>query len=168
MITFNINSELPSSKDEHTKVSASNKSDSKQSSNRPSTTPTGEPPASAVHDELLLMMQKMENSLKRDTQDIQERQQRQAHRLTDYISELSTKVISNTESLKKVESNLNVVTQTVSKFKIKLVIQKEIYFTHQKDINKCITDIASNDLSNKVNYSCFEEKLSKAIHDTKQ
>eukprot|EP00957_Ditylum_brightwellii_P088392 6732524-Ditylum_brightwellii.AAC.1 len=68
----------------------------------------------------------MENNLKQDTQYIQVRQQRQAHRFTSYISELNTKAISNTEFLKKVKSNLNVVIQTVSKFETKLVILKKI------------------------------------------
>eukprot|EP00957_Ditylum_brightwellii_P196597 14979250-Ditylum_brightwellii.AAC.1 len=110
----------------------------------------------------------MNNDLKQDIQDTQERQQRKANRFTCYISELSTKVISNTESLQKVESNLNIMIQTVSKFKHKLVMQKEIYFTHLKDINSCISIIASLDQNNKVIHSCFEEKLNKAIHDTKQ
>eukprot|EP00957_Ditylum_brightwellii_P049356 3744688-Ditylum_brightwellii.AAC.1 len=38
----------------------------------------------------------------------------------------------------------------------------------RKDINVCISDIASFDQNNKVIHSCFGEKLNKVIHDTKQ
>eukprot|EP00957_Ditylum_brightwellii_P148287 11290013-Ditylum_brightwellii.AAC.1 len=62
----------------------------------------------------------MNNDLKQNNHDIQERQLRQANSFAGYISELSTKVISNTESWQKVESNLNIVTQTISKFEHKL------------------------------------------------
>eukprot|EP00957_Ditylum_brightwellii_P092043 7006703-Ditylum_brightwellii.AAC.1 len=103
----------------------------------------------------------MNNDLKQDIQDTQERQQRHTNRFTVNISELSAKVISNTESLQKVESNLIIMTQTLPKVKHKLVIQKEFYSTHQKDINSCISDIASHDQNNKAIHSCFEEKLNK-------
>eukprot|EP00957_Ditylum_brightwellii_P105586 8049956-Ditylum_brightwellii.AAC.1 len=112
MITCNIKSELPLSEDEHTQVSASETSGIKQSGNKPLTAPTDKPLASAVRDKLILMMQKIENNLKQDIQDIQESQKSQANKFTGYISELSTKVISNTESLQKIKSNLNSVTQT--------------------------------------------------------
>eukprot|EP00957_Ditylum_brightwellii_P000864 68616-Ditylum_brightwellii.AAC.1 len=71
MIARDINSELHSSQIEQTQVSASVKSDSKQSSSRLLTTPTSKPAASAVHDELLLIMQKMENDLKQEIQNLQ-------------------------------------------------------------------------------------------------
>eukprot|EP00957_Ditylum_brightwellii_P196774 14991871-Ditylum_brightwellii.AAC.1 len=54
----------------------------------------------------------MEKDLKQDIQNLQERQ---SNSFNGYISKFSTKVISNTESLKKVKSNLNTVTQTISK-----------------------------------------------------
>eukprot|EP00957_Ditylum_brightwellii_P169290 12884816-Ditylum_brightwellii.AAC.2 len=38
----------------------------------------------------------------------------------------------------------------------------------QKDINSCISDIASHDQNNNVIHSCFEEKLNIVINDTKQ
>eukprot|EP00957_Ditylum_brightwellii_P186874 14230629-Ditylum_brightwellii.AAC.1 len=47
-------------------------------------------------------------------------------------------------------------------------MQKEIYSTQQKDISKCISTISSHDQHNKVTHSCYEQKLNKAIQDTKQ
>eukprot|EP00957_Ditylum_brightwellii_P051907 3937067-Ditylum_brightwellii.AAC.1 len=47
-------------------------------------------------------------------------------------------------------------------------MQKEIYSTQQKDINRCISNIASYDQNNKVIISKFEEKLNKAILDIEQ
>eukprot|EP00957_Ditylum_brightwellii_P110728 8444395-Ditylum_brightwellii.AAC.1 len=47
---------------------------SSPSSIKPSTMPTSKPPASAVRDKLLLMMQKMEDNLKQDIQYLQQRQ----------------------------------------------------------------------------------------------
>eukprot|EP00957_Ditylum_brightwellii_P106608 8133226-Ditylum_brightwellii.AAC.1 len=109
MITRNINSELSLSEDEHTHVSASETRDLKQSENKPLTMPTGKPLASAVRDKLILMMQQMDEDLQQDMQNLQESQ---ANRLKGYISKLSTTVFSCTESLKKIKSDLNFVTQT--------------------------------------------------------
>eukprot|EP00957_Ditylum_brightwellii_P000797 62973-Ditylum_brightwellii.AAC.1 len=78
----------------------------------PLTTPTSKPLASAVCDELILMMQQIDEDLKQDIQDLHERQ---SNRFDGYISKLSTEVISNTESLKKAKFNFNTVTQTISK-----------------------------------------------------
>eukprot|EP00957_Ditylum_brightwellii_P007878 596664-Ditylum_brightwellii.AAC.1 len=47
-------------------------------------------------------------------------------------------------------------------------MQKEIYSTHQKDINSCISTITNHDQNNKVIHSCFDEKLNKVILDTEQ
>eukprot|EP00957_Ditylum_brightwellii_P190145 14474211-Ditylum_brightwellii.AAC.1 len=47
-------------------------------------------------------------------------------------------------------------------------MQKEIYSNQQKDINRYIATISSHDQNNRAIHSCFEEKLNKAIHDTKQ
>eukprot|EP00957_Ditylum_brightwellii_P057260 4339326-Ditylum_brightwellii.AAC.1 len=107
----------------------------------------------------------MEEDLK---QDIQNLQQRQANIFTGYISQLSTKIISNTESLKKVKCNLNTVTQTVSKLDYQLNKEQEIYIDQQKAINNCITEAESHVQNNKVIISNFDEKLDKAILDTKQ
>eukprot|EP00957_Ditylum_brightwellii_P046321 3515273-Ditylum_brightwellii.AAC.1 len=90
------------------------------------------------------------------------------HTLSSCMADIKPNIESNEESLEKIKSNLNVITQTISKFKHKLVIQKEIYSTYRKDINSCISDIASHDKNNKVIHSWFEEKLNKAIHKTKQ
>eukprot|EP00957_Ditylum_brightwellii_P070434 5351420-Ditylum_brightwellii.AAC.1 len=64
----------------------------------------------------------MNNDMKQDIQDFQKRQERQANNFAGYISKLSSEVISNTESWQKVESNLNAMTQTVSKLDHKLVM----------------------------------------------
>eukprot|EP00957_Ditylum_brightwellii_P197258 15028357-Ditylum_brightwellii.AAC.1 len=76
MIACDINSESPLSQDEHTQVLAANKSDLKQSSNKPLIVPTSKPLVSVIHDKLLIMMQKMEEDLKQDIQDFQDLQQR--------------------------------------------------------------------------------------------
>eukprot|EP00957_Ditylum_brightwellii_P114198 8706601-Ditylum_brightwellii.AAC.1 len=68
-------------------------------------------------------------------QDIQVLQERQSNRFNGYISKLSTKVISNKESLKKVEFNLNTVTQTISKLDHQLNKEQDIYIEQQKAIN---------------------------------
>eukprot|EP00957_Ditylum_brightwellii_P176174 13414468-Ditylum_brightwellii.AAC.1 len=118
-----------------------------------------------VCDELILMMQKMKFDFDNN---FQSRQQKNLNYFNSCISILSSTVFSNEESLKKIKSNLNIMTQTISKFKHKLVMKKEIYSTHLKDINSCISTIASHDQNNKVIYSRFEEKLNKAILDTEQ
>eukprot|EP00957_Ditylum_brightwellii_P002123 163676-Ditylum_brightwellii.AAC.1 len=76
MIASNINSEFSLSQDEHTQVSASDKINSKESSNQPLTTPTSKHMASTVRNELHLMMSKMQEDLNQDIQDIQDMQQR--------------------------------------------------------------------------------------------
>eukprot|EP00957_Ditylum_brightwellii_P096148 7325358-Ditylum_brightwellii.AAC.1 len=50
----------------------------------------------------------------------------------------------------------------------KRTIQKGIYSTQQKDINKSTSDITSHIQNNKVIHSRFEEKLDKTILNTKQ
>eukprot|EP00957_Ditylum_brightwellii_P007285 553962-Ditylum_brightwellii.AAC.1 len=54
----------------------------------------------------------MDEDLKQDMRKLQETQ---SNRFKGYLSKLSTTVISHTESLKKIKSDLNPVTQTVSK-----------------------------------------------------
>eukprot|EP00957_Ditylum_brightwellii_P030561 2314977-Ditylum_brightwellii.AAC.1 len=66
------------------------------------------------------------------------------------------------------KSSPNSMTQTVTKLDHKIVMHKEVYSTQQKDINSCISNIVSLDQTNKVIHSCFEEKLNKTIHNTKQ
>eukprot|EP00957_Ditylum_brightwellii_P072012 5473436-Ditylum_brightwellii.AAC.1 len=83
----------------------------------------------------------------------QARQQKNLNYFNSCLSSISSTVFSNEESLKKIESNLNTVTQTIPKFKHKLVMQKEIYSTHRKDINSCILTIFSHDQNNKVIHS---------------
>eukprot|EP00957_Ditylum_brightwellii_P125624 9575327-Ditylum_brightwellii.AAC.1 len=101
-------------------------------------------------------------------QDIQDMQQRQANILNCYLSKLSTTVVSNTESLKKIKSNLNVMTQTISKLNTRLNMEKEIYSNQQKDINNCIIEIEMHVQNNKVIHYQFEENLDKAILHTEQ
>eukprot|EP00957_Ditylum_brightwellii_P208859 15359277-Ditylum_brightwellii.AAC.1 len=141
MITNDINSVSHSSQDEHTQVSASNKSDSKQSSNKPLTMPTSKPTSSTVCNELILMMDEMRSNM---TKRLQELKEEEIMPIAEYISKISTMVYTNEESLQKIKSNLDVVTQTVSKLDTKLTMQKEIYSIQQKDINICISDIASH------------------------
>eukprot|EP00957_Ditylum_brightwellii_P035367 2682027-Ditylum_brightwellii.AAC.1 len=100
--------------------------------------------------------------------DFQARQQKNLNYFNSCLSTLISTAFSNKESLKKIEPNLNIVTQTVSKFEIKLTMQKEIYSTQGKGINRCILDISNYDQNNKVIISKFEEKLDKAILNTKQ
>eukprot|EP00957_Ditylum_brightwellii_P139804 10652833-Ditylum_brightwellii.AAC.1 len=71
----------------------------------------------------------------------------QFNTLSSCMADVTTKIESNEEFLEKIESNLDTVTQTVS---------------------KCISDIAIHDQNKKVIHSCFEEKLNKAILDTEQ
>eukprot|EP00957_Ditylum_brightwellii_P036024 2729302-Ditylum_brightwellii.AAC.2 len=73
----------------------------------------------------------------------------QFNTLSSCMADVTTKIKSNEEYLEKIEYNLSVVTQTISKFEHKIVIQKEIYSTLQKDINSCISDIASHDQNKK-------------------
>eukprot|EP00957_Ditylum_brightwellii_P168262 12809598-Ditylum_brightwellii.AAC.1 len=71
--------------------------------------PTGKPLAFAIRDKLILMMQQMDEDLKQSMQNLQEAQ---SNRFKGYISKLNTRVISHTESLKKIKSDLNSMTQT--------------------------------------------------------
>eukprot|EP00957_Ditylum_brightwellii_P120417 9187939-Ditylum_brightwellii.AAC.1 len=100
--------------------------------------------------------------------EFQARQQKNLNYFNNCLSTLSSTVFSNEESLKKTELKLDDVTQNISKLKTKLVTQKEIYFSQQKDINRCILTISSFDQNNRVIHSQFEEKLNIAIHDTEQ
>eukprot|EP00957_Ditylum_brightwellii_P086333 6569364-Ditylum_brightwellii.AAC.1 len=68
-------------------------------------------------------MQQLDEDLKQDIQDLQEKH---SNRFNGYISKLITKVIFNTKSLKKDEFNLNAVSQTVSKLDHQLVKEQEI------------------------------------------
>eukprot|EP00957_Ditylum_brightwellii_P045628 3462043-Ditylum_brightwellii.AAC.1 len=83
----------------------------------------------------------MDEDLKQDIQDLQERQ---SNRVNGYISKLNTKVMSNTEFWKKIESNLNSVSQTLSKHDHQLNKGQEIYIEQQKAINSCITKTESH------------------------
>eukprot|EP00957_Ditylum_brightwellii_P153536 11685946-Ditylum_brightwellii.AAC.1 len=99
---------------------------------------------------------------------MQNLQETQSNRFNGYLSKFSTTVISHTESLKKIESNLNFVTQTVSKHDHKLNKEQEIYIEQQKAINSCITKAEIHVQNSKAIISNFDEKLNKAILDTKQ
>eukprot|EP00957_Ditylum_brightwellii_P024706 1866540-Ditylum_brightwellii.AAC.1 len=127
--------------------------------------PTSKPPASAARDKLLLMMSNLKANMAKRLQELKEEE---IMPIADFTAKVSTIVFSNEESLQKVKSNLDVMTQNISKLETRLTIQKEIYSTQQKDINRCVSDIASHDQNNKVIISEFKEKLDKAILDTKQ
>eukprot|EP00957_Ditylum_brightwellii_P173018 13172269-Ditylum_brightwellii.AAC.1 len=99
---------------------------------------------------------------------LQELKEEEIILLADFMAKISTNVLSNDKSLQKVKCNLNVAIQNISKLETRLNAQKEIYSTQRKDINRCILYIASYDQSNKVIISKVEEKLDKAIQDTKQ
>eukprot|EP00957_Ditylum_brightwellii_P122754 9361076-Ditylum_brightwellii.AAC.1 len=74
----------------------------------------------------------MDEDLKQDIQDLQERQ---SNRFNGYISKISTKVISNTESLKKVKSNLNTMSQNVSKLDHQLNKERDITIFRNKKLS---------------------------------
>eukprot|EP00957_Ditylum_brightwellii_P148256 11287940-Ditylum_brightwellii.AAC.1 len=99
---------------------------------------------------------------------IQELKEKEIMPLADFMTKISTNVFSTEESLQKVKCNLDVATQNISKLETRLTSQEEIYSDQQKDINRCISDIANLDQNNKVIHSRFEKKLNKAILDTKQ
>eukprot|EP00957_Ditylum_brightwellii_P138912 10588201-Ditylum_brightwellii.AAC.1 len=69
--------------------------------------------------------------------------------LADFMTKISTTVFTQEESLQKVKCNLDVMTQNISKLKTRLTSQKELYVDQQKDVNRCILDIASLDQNNK-------------------
>eukprot|EP00957_Ditylum_brightwellii_P125617 9574706-Ditylum_brightwellii.AAC.1 len=62
--------------------------------------------------------------------DFRARQQKNLNYFISCLSTLSSTVFPNEDSLKKIKSNINIVTQTVSKLEHKLAMQKEIYSTH--------------------------------------
>eukprot|EP00957_Ditylum_brightwellii_P021044 1585578-Ditylum_brightwellii.AAC.1 len=124
MITCYINSELPLSQDKHTKVSSPCKSDSMHSSTRPSILPTCEPLASAVRTELLEMMDKLKANMAKRLQDLKEME---IMPLDDFMSKVSDTVLAHDDTLQKVECNLNVAIQNISKLDTRLTSQKEIY-----------------------------------------
>eukprot|EP00957_Ditylum_brightwellii_P141020 10743265-Ditylum_brightwellii.AAC.1 len=165
MIASNINSESPLPQDEHTQVLSPGKSYSPQSSNTPLTLPTSKPAELNVLDELILMMLKMQTGIDNN---FKERQQKHIDYFTSYLITLSSNVVSNKESLQKIKSNFNVVTQTISKLNTRLSKEKEIYSKQQKDISKCITKAENHVQNNKAIISKFDEKLDKTILNTKQ
>eukprot|EP00957_Ditylum_brightwellii_P211834 15366655-Ditylum_brightwellii.AAC.1 len=114
MIANDINSEFASLQDEHTEVSHQCRCYSNQCSNKPLTTPTSKPMEPNVHNELILMMKEMQSEMNQQFQDMQ---QKQFNWFTNCLTTLSSTVVSNKESLQKIESNLNNVTRTISKFK---------------------------------------------------
>eukprot|EP00957_Ditylum_brightwellii_P001285 100855-Ditylum_brightwellii.AAC.1 len=124
MITHNINSELPLSEDEHIQVSASETSDLKQSGNKPLTTPTGEPMMSAIPDKLLEMMTKLQATMANQLQELREEE---IMPIQEFMMKVSATTYSNEASLKKIESNLNSMIQTVSKHDHQLNKAQEIY-----------------------------------------
>eukprot|EP00957_Ditylum_brightwellii_P044397 3369317-Ditylum_brightwellii.AAC.1 len=131
----------------------------------PAPDPVSEPPASAVHNELLKMMKNLKANMAKRLQELKEEK---IMSLADFMTKISNTVFTHEESLQKVESNLYIVTQNISKLETRINTQKEIYSTQRKDINRCILDISSLVQNNKVILSRFEEKLNKAIQDTEQ
>eukprot|EP00957_Ditylum_brightwellii_P048878 3708977-Ditylum_brightwellii.AAC.1 len=71
---------------------------SSPSSIKPLTTPTSKPMTPTVCDELILIMNKIQEDLNRDIQDMH---QRQAIKFNGYLSKLSTAVASNKEHLQQ-------------------------------------------------------------------
>eukprot|EP00957_Ditylum_brightwellii_P104518 7963708-Ditylum_brightwellii.AAC.1 len=127
--------------------------------------PTSKHTAYKVQEELILMMDTMRSSM---TTQLQELQEEKILPITEYITKISSTVLSNEESLQKIRYNLNTLTQTISKLDTKQIMQKEINSAQQKDINKCTSGIASHDQNNKAISFKFEEKWNKAILNTKQ
>eukprot|EP00957_Ditylum_brightwellii_P111974 8539142-Ditylum_brightwellii.AAC.1 len=141
MIASDINSELPFSQDEHTEVLFPGKSNSTQSSNTPLTMPTNQPTEPKVCNEPILMMQKMQSDM--DT-DFKERQQKHLNYFNNSPSTLSSTVVSNKESLQKIESKLNTMSHNISKFDYQLNKAEKSIFTskshqpmHYKSGNAC-------------------------------
>ena len=163
MITCDINSESPLTQDEHTKVTSPCKSDSMISNTKLSISPTREPQASAVRTELITMMENLKANMKKRLQELKEEE---IMPLADYMEKISTTVFTQADALQKVECNLDVATQNISRLDTRLTSQKEIYAVQRKDINGCMFNIANLDQNNKLMQSRFEEKLEKAIQDT--
>eukprot|EP00957_Ditylum_brightwellii_P083715 6362861-Ditylum_brightwellii.AAC.1 len=84
------------------------------------------------------------------------------------MSKVTSEIKSNQKSIKKIESNLNDVSLTISKVKHKLKKEEKVYRRQHQDINQCITDISTYADNNKEITSQFEDKLNKAILDSKQ
>eukprot|EP00957_Ditylum_brightwellii_P146935 11186683-Ditylum_brightwellii.AAC.1 len=57
---------------------------------------------------------------------LQELKEEEIMPIADFMTKISITSFSNEESLQKVKSNLDTVTQNISKLKTKLVMQKEI------------------------------------------
>eukprot|EP00957_Ditylum_brightwellii_P158331 12052081-Ditylum_brightwellii.AAC.1 len=115
------------------------------SNTRPLTSPTREPPASTVRTKLLAMMDNLKAGMAKCLQELKEEE---IMPLSDYMMKISNTVFNQAETLQKVECNLDVATQNISKLDTRLS-QKEIYTVQQKDINRCIFDIANLDQNNK-------------------
>eukprot|EP00957_Ditylum_brightwellii_P161768 12316721-Ditylum_brightwellii.AAC.1 len=124
IIASDINSELPLSQDENAQISSPSKSNTTQSSNTPSTTPTSKPMASNVRDELHMMLSNLKDNMK---QQLQELKEEEIMLFAEFMTKISTTVYSNKESLKKVESKLDTMTHTVSKLDYQLNKEQEIY-----------------------------------------
>eukprot|EP00957_Ditylum_brightwellii_P139046 10598101-Ditylum_brightwellii.AAC.1 len=124
MITCDINSESSLSEDEHILVSASNKRDLTQSSKRPATTPTGKPTTSSISEELLEMMPKLQATMAKRLKELWEEE---IISITEFMAKVSATTYSNEASLKKIKSNLNSVTQTISKHDHQLNKEQEIF-----------------------------------------
>eukprot|EP00957_Ditylum_brightwellii_P086210 6560009-Ditylum_brightwellii.AAC.1 len=84
------------------------------------------------------------------------------------MMKISTTAYSNKASLTKIKCNLNSVTKIVSKHDHQLNKEQEVYIEQQKAINRCITKAESHVQNSNVIISNFDEKLNKAILDTKQ
>eukprot|EP00957_Ditylum_brightwellii_P163822 12471495-Ditylum_brightwellii.AAC.1 len=99
---------------------------------------------------------------------LQELREEKIMPIQDFMMKVSTTTYSNKASLTKIKSNLNSVTQTVSKHDHQLNKEQEIYIEQQKAINNCITKAESHVQNNNVIISSFDEKLNRAILDTEQ
>eukprot|EP00957_Ditylum_brightwellii_P080427 6117409-Ditylum_brightwellii.AAC.1 len=103
------------------------------SNTRPSTLPTREPPASAVRTKLIAMMVNLKAGMAKHLQELKDEE---IMPLSDYMDKISTTVFNQAETLQKVECNLNVATQNISRIKTRLNMQKEIYAVQRKDITE--------------------------------
>eukprot|EP00957_Ditylum_brightwellii_P211810 15366627-Ditylum_brightwellii.AAC.1 len=94
--------------------------------------------------------------------------EKQFNYLANYMTKLSSTVISNKESLQKIESDLDTKSYNISKFDYQLNKVERIYVDQRKNINQYITKVERHVPNNNVINSQFEEKLNKAILNTKQ
>eukprot|EP00957_Ditylum_brightwellii_P089365 6804270-Ditylum_brightwellii.AAC.1 len=69
-------------------------------------------------------MEKMKSNMNRRLQELKEEE---IMSIKDYMSKLSATGVSNRESLQKIKSNLDIITQNVSKLDSRLSMEKEIY-----------------------------------------